>query len=51
MITLFNQIIKWFEPSQQSELERYIQTRGPQSAGELDKLINEYSYKKQGGWL
>ena len=51
MITLFNRIIKWFEPSQQSELEHYIQLRAPQTAGDLDKLIQEFSYKKQGGWL
>ena len=51
MLALFKRIIKWFESSQQSELERYIQTRGPKSTGDLDKLIQEYSYKKQGGWL
>jgi hypothetical protein len=51
MITLFSRIIKWFEPSMQSELEQYICIRNPQSAGDLDKLIQEFSYKKQGGWL
>lgn len=51
MITLFNRIIKWFEPSQKSELEQYILARAPQHAGDLEKLIQEYSYKKQGGWL
>jgi len=51
MLTLFNRIIGWFTPTQQSELERYIQARPPQTAGDLDKLIQEFSYKKQQGWL
>jgi len=51
MPTLFNRIIHWFTSSHQSDLEHFIQQRHPQTAGDLDKLIQEFSYKKQGGWL
>ena len=50
-MSFISKIIQWFEPNRQSELERYIQARAPQHAGDLDKLINEFSYKKQGGWI
>ena len=51
MITLFQTIIKWFEPSGAGELERYINSRNPQDTNDIDKLIQEFSYKKRGGWL
>lgn len=51
MITLFQTIVKWFEPSGAGELERYINSRNPQDTGDIDKLIQEFSYKKRGGWL
>ena len=51
MITLFQTIIKWFEPSGSGELERYINSRNPQDTNDIDKLIQEFSYKKRGGWL
>jgi len=51
MSALFNRIIQWFAPASTSELEQFIQRRQPQTAGDLDKLIQEFSYKKQGGWL
>ena len=51
MLALFNQLIHWLAPSTQSELENFIQLKQPKTAGELDKLIQEFSYKKKGGWL
>ena len=51
MITLFNRIIKWFEPSQQTDVERFIQARNPQHPGDIDRLLYEYNYRQHGGWL
>ena len=51
MITLFKRIIKWFEPSQQSDVEHFIQARNPQHPGDIDRLLYEYNYRQQGGGL
>lgn len=51
MLSLFTRILHWFEPSLHNELEQYIQTRNPQTAGELDHIIQEFSYKKQRGCI
>lgn len=51
MLVLFNRILNWLTPESQSDLESFIQLRQPKTAGDLDKLIQEFSYKKQGGWL
>ena len=51
MLALFNRVINWLTPSTHSDLEHFIQLRQPKTAGDLDKLIQEFSYKKQGGWL
>jgi hypothetical protein len=35
----------------QSRLEEYIISKYPQSAGDIDRLQKEYTYKQQGTWL
>ena len=40
-----------FKIDNRSDLERYIASKHPQSAADVDQLMKTWSYQKQGGWL
>jgi hypothetical protein len=49
MLAFFEQIVKLF--SHQHDLDVYIKDRNPKSAGDVERLIQEYTYKQMRGWL
>jgi len=49
MLAFFERIVKFF--SHQSELDRYIQSHNPQNAGDVERIVQEYTYKQMRGWL
>ena len=36
----------WFLDSQMSQIERYISSQQPTSPADVDRLINEFNYKR-----
>ncbi len=40
-----------FKFDTRSELDRWITSKQPQSAGDIDHLMKQWGYKSQGTWL
>ena len=43
---MFKNILNWFLDSQMSQIERYISSQQPKSPADIDRLINEFNYKR-----
>lgn len=48
MLALFERIVKSF--SYQNELDQYIQARNPKNAADVERIVQEYTYKQMRGW-
>jgi len=48
---LIGKLVAPFEPSFQSDLERWLVSQNPKSGADLERLIKEYTYKDLGIWL
>lgn len=49
MLAFFERLVKSF--SYQSELDQYISERNPKNAAEVERLVQEFTYKNMKGWL
>ncbi len=49
MLAFFERIVKSF--TNQSELDQYITERNPKDAADVERLVQEYTYKNMRGWL
>ncbi len=47
----FAQVAACFEPSFQSDLERWLAAQNPKNGADLERLIKQYTYKDLGIWL
>lgn len=43
---MFKNIFNWFLDSQMSQIEKYISSQQPTSPADIDRLINEFNYKR-----
>jgi hypothetical protein len=48
MLALFERIVKSF--SYQSELDQYIQARNPKNAADVERIVQEYTYRQMRDW-
>lgn len=48
MLAFFERIVKSF--SYQNELDQYIQARNPKNASDVERIVQEYTYKNMRGW-
>lgn len=44
---MFSKMIEWFTRPQMQEIEKYISAHNPTSPEDVDKLINEFNYKRR----
>ena len=52
LANLLERLAEMFPSSNyQSKLEAYIASKYPQSAGDIDRLQKEYTYRQQGTWI
>jgi hypothetical protein len=51
MLAFFERMVKSFSITQYSEIDEYIRSRNPKSAADVEKFIQEYTYKKMRGSL
>ena len=49
MLAFFEQILNYF--SYQSDLDEYIKSRNPKNAADVERIVQEYTYKNMRGWL
>ena len=48
MLAFFERIVKSF--SHQNELDQFIQSRNPKNAADVERLVQEYTYRQMRGW-
>ena len=48
MLAFFERIVKSL--SHQSELDQFIQARNPKNAADVERLVQEYTYKQTKEW-
>jgi hypothetical protein len=51
MLALFERIVKSFSTTYYSEVDAYIAARNPKSAADVEKILQEYTYKQMQGWM
>jgi len=44
---MIKKMIEWFTRPQIHEIEQYISDHEPKTAADVDKLINEFNYKRK----
>lgn len=48
---MFKKIIEWFANKQMNEIDRYISSRNPTCTADIDRIINEFNYKRSLHWF
>lgn len=48
---ILQKILQWFTDRQINEIEQYITSHNPKNAADVDKLINDFNYKRHLNWF
>jgi len=48
---MLTKIIQWFANKQMNEIDQYISSRNPKSPADIDRIINEFNYKRSLHWF
>jgi hypothetical protein len=51
MLAFFERIVKSFSTTHYNELDAYISERHPKSAADVEKILQEYTYKQMRGGM
>ena len=43
-------LIQWFTRSHMSDIDKYITAQNPKSPADVDRLLNEFNYKRSVNW-
>lgn len=50
MLDLLKKMIQSLTGSYQSELDQYIKERNPKNAADVERIVQEYTYRQMRGW-
>jgi hypothetical protein len=48
---MFTKLFQWFTEAQISDIEQYITSQNPKSPADIDRIINDFNYKRQLNWF
>ena len=51
MLAFFERLVKSFSATYSNELDEYIAARHPKSAADVEKILQEYTYKQMRGGM
>ncbi len=50
MLDLLKKMIQSLTGSYQNELDQYIKERNPKNAADVERIVQEYTYRQMRGW-